>query len=162
MAKKKTKLVEPILEVVTEVVATDEIINEVVVEDTTELLEDVSMTALVYQEEIVEEVSEFELAMEEGVEISEFDICGECKALNEECECMPDPMPDLIVEVEEIKEVSAKDSFLNSIATVPYTIYQNGILICTSNPYLDIKAEEKYFEINFKKHSYAGIEIKYS
>lgn len=142
MAKRKVKApVEPTLEptvelineVVVENVTPEEILNEVVVEDTTELLEDVSSAPLAI-EKVEEKIEEVSVVVEES------------------------PVDATPLEV----EVSAKDLFLNAIAVTPYTIYQNGILVCVSNPYLEIKAEEKYFEINFKKHSYAGIEIKYS
>ena len=56
---------------------------------------------------------------------------------------------------------SKKQTFEESIAKTPYVIYQNGIMICHSNPHLVIKTTDKYFEINFKKFSYAGIEVKH-
>jgi hypothetical protein len=56
---------------------------------------------------------------------------------------------------------SARETFEEAISKTPYAIYQNGIMICHSNPHLTIKTENKYFEINYRKFSYAGIEVKH-
>lgn len=65
------------------------------------------------------------------------------------------------VAVEEIKSKSQKEMFEEAISKIPFLIYQNGIMVCHSNPHLVIKTEAKYFEINFKKYSYTGIEVKH-
>jgi hypothetical protein len=62
----------------------------------------------------------------------------------------------------QIKEKSAQATFEELIAKTPYVIYQNGVMICHSSPYLAIKTEAKYFEINFRKFSYQGIEVKHT
>ena len=55
-----------------------------------------------------------------------------------------------------------KQSFLNNIQKENYSIFQNGKLIYTYNLNTNIKTSEKYFEINGKKYTYFGIEIKYA
>lgn len=52
--------------------------------------------------------------------------------------------------------------FEDAISKTPFTIYQNGILVCNYSAFLNIKNRSKYFEINNKKYSYSGIEIKYA
>ena len=59
------------------------------------------------------------------------------------------------------KEKTAKEVFEEAISKTPYTVFQNGVLVFTYNAYHDIKLTEKYFEINFKKYSYTGIEVKH-
>lgn len=66
-----------------------------------------------------------------------------------------------IVKDEPVKEKTIKETFDEAISKPPFVIYQNGIVICHSNAHLVIKTEAKYFEINSKKYSYAGIEVKH-
>lgn len=65
--------------------------------------------------------------------------------------------------LKERKEASLtqKQIFEKSIEQTPFTIFQNGILICHHSDFVKIKLEENYFEINFRKFSYNGIEIKH-
>lgn len=61
----------------------------------------------------------------------------------------------------EKKGLSQKQMFEKAIETKPFTIYQNGILVCHHSDFVKITVTDKYFEINFRKFSYDGIEIKY-
>lgn len=61
----------------------------------------------------------------------------------------------------EKKGLSQKEMFEKAIETKPFAIYQNGILVCHHSDFVKIAVTEKYFEINFRKFSYSGIEIKY-
>lgn len=70
-------------------------------------------------------------------------------------------LEDLKATIPQIKALSAKDNFLKNLTKTPFTIYQNGTKICHSNPYLNIIAKDKYFELSGVKYSYIGIEIKY-
>lgn len=58
-------------------------------------------------------------------------------------------------------QLSQKQMFEKAIETKPFTIYQNGILVCHHSDFVKITIADKYFEINFRKFSYDGIEIKY-
>ena len=58
------------------------------------------------------------------------------------------------------KEKTPKESFEESISKGAYQIYQNGVLICNSSPFIKIETYEKYFQISFRKFSYTGIEVK--
>jgi len=68
---------------------------------------------------------------------------------------------EYIVKEEPVKEKTIKETFDEAISKPPFVIYQNGMVICHSNAHLVIKTEAKYFEINSKKYSYAGIEVKH-
>lgn len=59
------------------------------------------------------------------------------------------------------KNKTIQEIFEEAIAKPPFVVFQNGVIVCHSNPLLKIKTEAKYFEINFKKYSYAGIEVKH-
>lgn len=59
------------------------------------------------------------------------------------------------------KGLSQKEMFEKAIETKPFTIYQNGILVCHHSDFVKITVTDKYFEINFRKFSYEGVEIKY-
>ncbi len=67
----------------------------------------------------------------------------------------------IVTEIPVIKETTPEETFKNAIAKTPFTIYQNGTLVCTYSMFLNIKTEKKYFEINNKKYSYVGLEFKY-
>lgn len=54
-----------------------------------------------------------------------------------------------------------RDTFEKAISIKPFVIYQNGVMICHSNSNQVIKTDAKSFEINFKKYSYSGIEVKH-
>lgn len=58
--------------------------------------------------------------------------------------------------------LSLKQSFLKNTEKTNFTIYQNGTLIYTYNENTKINVFDKYFEINGKKYTYLGIEIKYA
>jgi len=61
----------------------------------------------------------------------------------------------------EKKGLSQKEMFEKAIEIKPFTIFQNGILVCHHSDFVKITVADKYFEINFRKFSYEGIEIKY-
>lgn len=67
-----------------------------------------------------------------------------------------------IIVIPVIKNLTMKQSFLNNIQKENYSIFQNGKLIYTYDKNAIIKTSEKYFEINGKKYTYFGIEIKYA
>lgn len=60
-----------------------------------------------------------------------------------------------------VKPNSIQETFEEAISITPYSIFQNGVLLCHYTEGLKIKTEAKYFEIQFKMYSYAGIEVKH-
>jgi len=137
MAKRKTKApVEPTLEHTFDIIDTP-VVAEVPAEAPVEEMELEKVT-------VAEEIKEEESAVE-VVEVVEVD---------EE--------PETIVEPVVKKSLTQKEMFEDAISKTPFTIYQNGILVCNYSAFLNIKTEAKYFEINNKKYSYTGIEIKYA
>lgn len=145
MAKRKTKApVEPTLEPTFDIIETPVIAEVATVEETQ--LEKVTVAEEIKTEEL--EVKVVDVIVVEA---------NEQETINK------------IVEISEAidkeiskKTLSQKEMFEEAISKTPYTIYQNGILVCNYSAFLNIKTEAKYFEINNKKYSYTGIEIKYA
>lgn len=138
MAKRKTKApVEPTLEPTFDIIDTP-VVAEVPAEVPAEApVEEMELEKVTVAEEIKEEESVVEV-----VEVDE--------------------EPETIVEPVVKKSLTQKEMFEDAISKTPFTIYQNGILVCNYSAFLNIKTEAKYFEINNKKYSYTGIEIKYA
>ncbi len=67
-----------------------------------------------------------------------------------------------VIDIPVIKNLTMKQSFLKNIQKQNFSIFQNGKLIYTHDLNTIIKTSEKYFEINGKKYTYFGIEIKYA
>lgn len=59
------------------------------------------------------------------------------------------------------KQTSFKDIFEAAIATTPYMIFQNSIMICRWKPNVSIECHEDGFTLNHVKYSYSGIEVKH-
>lgn len=94
----------------------------------------------------------------EEMELEKVTVAEEIKVEEPVVEVVAEPVVEAIVK----KTLSQKEMFEEAISKTPYTIYQNGILVCNYSAFLNIKTEAKYFEINNKKYSYTGIEIKYA
>lgn len=103
------------------------------------------------EEKMVEEINNEKAEIQELVEEKIEDIKPSKKHKKEEIQEKPI-----------IKSSSLKEIFLSNILQAPYSIYQNGILICHYDINNVIKANDKYFEVNGKKYTYLGIEIKYA
>jgi hypothetical protein len=124
-----------------------------------EMINDVSNTPLevvTEKEEVVVEAVVEETVVEETV-------VEEVKATKKVKETKVEEK-EAVVEIKEpkkVKELTIQEKFEESIAKTPFTLYQNGVLVCTHNRFLVIKTNAKYFEINNKKYTYTGLDIKY-
>ncbi|TXG83602.1 MAG: hypothetical protein E6R13_03765 [Spirochaetes bacterium] len=137
MAKRKTKApVEPTFDIIETPVVAEASVQEMELEKVTVAEE--TVVEVVVEEPLVE-VTEEEETINKIAEISE-------------------AIDKAIVK----KTLSQKEMFEEAISKTPFTIYQNGILVCNYSAFLNIKTEAKYFEINNKKYSYTGIEFKYA
>ena len=68
---------------------------------------------------------------------------------------------NMAVSFKDLGLVNTREMFEKAIEIKPFTIFQNGILVCHHSDFVKITVADKYFEINFRKFSYEGIEIKY-
>lgn len=150
MAKKNKKADET----TPEVTSNENTVNETPVEPTAEITPEVEPAAELEVEPTMADApaeAEVEPTAELEVEPTDEEEMIEVVFEDEELVVVEEPI---------IESKSQKHMFEEAIAKTPFVIYQNNIMICHSNPYLVIKTEDKYFEINYKKYSYNGIEIK--
>lgn len=98
----------------------------------------------------------------EEMELEKVTVAEEIKVEEPIVEVVEEPVVETVVEPVVKKSLTQKEMFEEAISKTPFTIYQNGILVCNYSAFLNIKTEAKYFEINNKKYSYTGIEIKYA